>query len=285
MAGAGLLLIKRRIKSVTNTKKITRAMGLVATAKLRKTRERLVVNGKFTSKFNEAMNDIKNCNCNKEENIYKNGNGSNKNLYIVLTSDTGLCGGFNSTVMLKTKEIFEQDINNSVLIIAGQKGRAFFKKLNFDTAAEYVDLPDLPSLKDGRTIAENALSLFNEGKVGTVNIVYTKFNSIIRQTVTVEQLLPLEHSDEERNETYIKFEPSENELLNSLLPQYLTQKILNFMLNSKASEQGARMTAMDGSTKNANDILDNLNLRYNIVRQGAITQEITEIVGGAEAQK
>lgn len=283
MAGAGLLIIKRRIKSVTNTKKITRAMGLVATAKLRKTRARLVVNGKFTLKFNETMNDIMKRHIG--ENIYKSGNGSDKNLYIVLTSDTGLCGGFNSTVMLKTKEIFDVSRNNSVLIVAGQKGKTFFKKLNFDTAAEYVDLPDLPSLKDGRTIAEKALSLFNDGKVGTVNLIYTKFNSVLRQTVTVEKLLPLEHSDEETNETYIRFEPGEDEILTSILTQYLTQKVLNFMINSKASEQGARMTAMDGATKNANDILDNLNLSYNRVRQGAITQEISEIVGGAEAQK
>ena len=283
MSGAGLLIIKRRIKSVTNTKKITRAMGLVATAKLRKTRARLVVNSKFTLKFNETMNDI--MKRHTGENIYKNGNGSNKNLYIVLTSDTGLCGGFNSTVMLKTKEIFDGDKNNSILIVAGQKGKTFFKKLDFETAAEYVDLPDLPGLKDGRIIAEKALSLFNDGKVGTVNLIYTKFNSILRQTVLVEKLLPLEHSDEERNETYIRFEEGENELLSSLMPQYLTQKILNFMINSKASEQGARMTAMDGATKNANDILDNLYLSYNRVRQGAITQEISEIVGGAEAQK
>jgi F-type H+-transporting ATPase subunit gamma len=283
MAGAGLLIIKRRIKSVTSTKKITKAMGLVATSKLRKCRQRLEVNKKYSTSFNETMEDI--LKSHEGVNIYRDGNESKKILYIVLTSDSGLCGGFNATVLSSALELVAKDKDNSSLMIVGQKGRSFFKKLNIPVVAEYVDIPDLPRVKEGRTIAEHVLSLYAKSEVGEVYILYTKFVSVLKQTVITEKLLPLGASEDDNYESYIKFEPNINEIFNSILPLYISERILNYMINSKASEQGSRMSAMDGATKNANDLLDDLNLKYNRVRQGVITQEISEIVGGAEAQK
>lgn len=283
MAGAGLLTIKRRIKSVTSTKKITKAMGLVATSKLRKCRQRLEVNDQYTTSFNETMEDI--LKSHDSANVYRDGNVSKKALYIVITSDSGLCGGFNATVLSSALDLVTKDKDNSSLMIVGQKGRSFFKRLNIPIVAEYVDIPDLPRVKEGRTIAEHALSLYDKGEVGEIYILYTKFVSVMKQIVVTEKLLPIGTKEDEKYESYIKFEPNINEIFNSILPLYLAERILNYMINSKASEQGSRMTAMDGATKNANDLLDDLNLRYNRVRQFVITQEISEIVGGAEAQK
>jgi len=283
MAGAGLLIIKRRIKSITNTKKITRAMGLVATAKLRKSRKRLEVNKKYTLSFDETMEEI--VKSFEGNSPYKMGNGSKKVLYVVITSDSGLCGGFNSTIINMAQDIIPPNREDFLLIVVGQKGRVFFSKNNYKTEAEYVDMPDLPTNKDGRIIADHILSLYDKGEIGEVYIMYTRFVSVLKQAVEVEKILPLHNEEDENYERYIKFEPDISQVLSSIIPLYVTEKIINFMVNSKSSEQASRMSAMDGATKNASDLLDDLHLKYNRVRQGVITQEISEIVGGAEALK
>ena len=282
MAGAGLVAIKRRIKSVTSTQKITNAMGLIATANLRKVRKKLDANDKycelFTSVVNEFVSEA------EGRNIYIHGNGSNKKLYICLNSDTGLCGGFNNSVVTGLDAKMSKDRENSILISVGQKGRMYFKRLHYKTEAEYVDIPDIPTMKEANTIVYKALDFYKNGEVGEINIAYTKFVSTVRQNVIVEKLLPLE-ANKETKRVSVKFEPSAEYMIDDVVLSHLKQKLLNCMMNSKASEQASRMTAMDGSTKNANDLLESLNLKYNRERQTAITQEITEIVGGAEALK
>ena len=282
MAGAGLVAIKRRIKSVTRTQKITNAMGLIATANLRKVRKKLDANDKycelFTSVVNEFVSEA------EGRNIYIHGNGSKKKLYICLNSDTGLCGGFNNSVVTGLDAKMSKDRENSILISVGQKGRMYFKRLHYKTEAEYVDIPDIPTMKEANTIVYKALDFYKNGEVGEINIAYTKFVSTVRQNVIVEKLLPLE-ANKETKRVSVKFEPSAEYMIDDVVLSHLKQKLLNCMMNSKASEQASRMTAMDGSTKNANDLLESLNLKYNRERQTAITQEITEIVGGAEALK
>lgn len=287
MAGAGLIAIKRRIKSVTNTRKITRAMGLVATAKLRKSREKLEVNNKYYEAFQTAMDDISSDaqDMLEEQSIYISGNKVKKRLYIVLTSDSGLCGGFNANVVTAAAEAMKDHRADSVSIIVGQKGRAYFKRLKIETAAEFVQIPDLPTIKEAKVIAGKALSMYDAGDVGEVYVVYTKFFSAVKQVPEVKKLLPLTVSEEHRERAYTQYEPDLDALLKHVVKAHVSQKVLNFMLNAKASEQGLRMSAMDGATKNANDLLESLNLKYNRVRQSVITQEISEIVGGAEAQK
>lgn len=282
MAGAGLVAIKRRIKSVTSTQKITNAMGLIATANLRKVRKKLDANDKycelFTSVVNEFVSEA------EGRNIYIHGNGGKKKLYICLNSDTGLCGGFNNSVVTGLDAKMSKDRENSILIAVGQKGRMYFKRLHYKTEAEYVDIPDIPTMKEANTIVYKALDFYKNGEVGEINIAYTKFVSTVRQNVIVEKVLPLE-ANKETKRVSVKFEPSAEYMIDDVVLSHLKQKLLNCMMNSKASEQASRMTAMDGSTKNANDLLENLNLKYNRERQTAITQEITEIVGGAEALK
>ncbi|OAA86713.1 MULTISPECIES: ATP synthase F1 subunit gamma [Clostridium] len=283
MAGAGLVTIKRRIRSITSTQKITNAMGLIATSKLRKVRKKLEANNKYCELFSSLMNEF--VLGAEGRNIYIHGNKSNKKLYIALNSDTGLCGGFNGSVVNEADAAMSKNKENCLLISVGQKGRTYFKRLKYSTEAEYVDISDVPTINEANTIVYKALDLYRSGEVGEVNIVYTKFISTVRQKVVVEKLLPLEAEKKEKTNYLVKFEPSIDEMMDEVVLLHLKQKVLNCMINSKVSEQASRMTAMDGATKNANDLLDKLNLKYNRERQSAITQEITEIVGGAEALK
>lgn len=157
------------------------------------------------------------------------------------------------------------------------------KKYGFDTVREYVEIPDIPTIKEVRSIYDDALYMFKTGEIGEVNIVFTEFKSPIKQEVKIERLFPMDIENKKSEQLLI--EPSLEEVLNSSLDVYFKSKLRRAMLHSKVSEQNARMTAMDGATQNANDILQSLNLKYNRIRQGMITQEISEIVGGAEAQK
>lgn len=285
MAGAGLVTIKRRIKSISSTQKITKAMALIATSKIRKVRNKLEINQKYHDAFTKIVNDI--VKGVEENSIYIEGNKSEKKLYIALNSDSGLCGGFNANVVNKTAEIMSDDKENSLLMSVGQKGRLYFNRLQFKTTAEYVDIPDLPTLKEAEAITYKAMDMYRNSEVGEVYIVYTKFFSTVKQEVIVEKILPLESKDSEDSQTgkrFVKFEPSVDEMLNDMVVMQLKQQILNYMLHAKASEQASRMSAMNGATKNANELLDKLKLRYNRERQGAITQEITEIIGGSEVQ-
>ena len=285
MAGAGLIAIKRRIKSINNTKKITKAIGLVATSKLRKARQKLELNNAYYSSVNEIMNGIL-ADKNLEKGIYFKDNGVNKKLYIVITSDSGLCGGFNGNVIARTLETISGDRENSVLITVGKKGRTYLKKFKIDSIAEFVEIPEIPTLKEVKAILEKALNLYMNKEISEVNVVYTHFVSSVKQEAKVKKILPITmEEDSEQTSTFVEFEPDKNIVLEGISELYLKQTLLNLMLNSKTSEESARMTAMDGATSNANDLLDKLNLQYNRIRQSSITQEISEIVGGAQAQE
>lgn len=283
MAGAGLIKIKRRIKSVTSTQKITKAMGLVATAKLRKLKVTLFANDKYYDSFKEIVSDA--AKSVEEYNIYINGNKSKKKLYIVLTSDTGLCGGFNANVVNEATAKLSDDLDNSMVITVGHKGRMYFRRKNIEAVSEFVDITDVPTFQEAETIAYKALQMFETGEVGEVYVVYTEFISTITQNVIIEKILPLGIDKNTSSDHFILFEPTIENLINSFAVMEVKLQLLNFMLNAKTSEQGSRMAAMDGATKNADEMLDGLKLKYNRVRQSMITQEISEIVGGAEAQK
>ncbi|MDP4088324.1 MAG: ATP synthase F1 subunit gamma [Bacillota bacterium] len=283
MAGAGLITLKRRMKSVLNTRKITKAMGLVATSKLRKARLALTkaqdYNSKYSAIFEEVLNNF------DEKSIYTANNGSSKKLYVVFTSESGLCGGYNVSVVSKTVESAGKDKENTRILVVGQKGRGYFNRLRYETIAEYVEVPDIPTVKEADTIARHIFSIFKKGEVGEVYLVYTKFVSSVKQDVEVEKLLPVSRAESKGNNENISFEPSVSEIFNYIVEEYIKQKLYSNLTNAKSSEHASRMNAMDGATKNANELLDKLNLKYNRLRQSSITQEISEIVGGAEAQR
>ena len=282
MGAAGLIDIKRRIKSVESTRKITNAMGLVATSKLRKCRKELEVNKKFVASLNSVIKSLGNS-LFGESNIYFSGNKGQGKLYIVITSETGLCGGFNGSVVSYLEKITEDNRDNSKIIIVGERGISYIRKTGLDTVAEYVDISDVPTIKDANVIFEKALKMYKKKEVSEINMVYCEFVSPVKQEPKCVKILPIEKEEGESEECIV--EPDIKTVLADSINIYLKGKIRNILLSSKCSEQSSRMTAMDGATENANDLLEILNLKFNRIRQGMITQEISEIVGGAEAQK
>ena len=283
MGAAGLLEIKKRIKSVENTRKITNAMALVATSKLRKSRRELAVNNKFIESTEPIIRNLATTASEDGANIYFDGNNNENKLYVVMTSDSGLCGGFNGGVVSYLQTLVGDKKSNAKIIVVGNRGIGYVKRAKLDTVGEYVDISDLPTVRDAKVIFDKALQMFINEEVSEVNIVYSKFVSPVRQEPRVDRILPIEKIEGKINKSLI--EPNIETVLEDALNIYLKGKIRGILLNSKCSEQSARMTAMDGATKNANDLLSDLKLKYNRIRQGAITQEISEIVGGAAAQK
>jgi len=284
MAGMGLLAIKRRIKSITNTTKITRAMGLVATSKYKKIKKKVDTNNNYLYALEETIKQV--CNNYEDDSIYIRGNDNSKKLYVVLTSDTGLCGGFNWSVVNEIIDKLKRDKEDYNIVVVGQKGRIIFKKLNIETVAEYVDILDKPSQKEATTISNHVLSMYKNCEVGEVYIVYKKLVSTLKNEVKIEKLLPLYFDvKENNNKDYVDISAINEKTMYEITSLFLSGKVLNSLLHSKASEHRARMESMGSATNNANDILDRLNLSYNRIRQSAITQEIAEIVGGAEAQR
>ena len=283
MGSAGLIEIKRRIKSVESTRKITKAMNVVSTSKLRKVRKELNGNEDYYSLCKEIVYNLASSLHEDYENLFfKKSSVDLDKLYIVITSDTGLCGGFNGNVVNTLNEAIK-DKSSSKIVVVGSKGISYIKKYGLYSVKEYVEIPDIPTIKEVRAIYDDAVFMFKNREVGEVNLVFTEFISPMKQEVKIEKLFPIEISNESTNEFLI--EPNLEDVLSSSLDIYFKCKIRRAILHSKVSEQSARMTAMDGATQNANDILKALNLRYNRIRQGMITQEISEIVGGAEAQK
>lgn len=281
MGAAGLIEIKRRIKSVESTRKITRAMGLVATSKLRKVRKELVANEQYNKLCREVINEVVSSMPEDYDSVYyKSFNGDK--LYIALTSDTGLCAGYNNNVAIYLNNLVEKS-GGAKVVIVGSKGISYISRYGISTFAEYVDLPDMPATKDVNKIYNDAIYLYEKGEVSEVNIVYTEFISPVKSEVKSLRILPVERMENSTGQYII--EPNVEEVFKNAMDMYLKSQLRTCMLSAKASEQSARMTAMDGATENANDILQNLHIKFNRIRQGIITQEISEIVGGAEAQK
>ncbi len=281
MGAAGLIEIKRRIKSVESTRKITKAMGLVATSKLRKARKELVANEQYNNLCREVIKEVVSSMPEDFDSIYYKSFDGDK-LYIVLTSDTGLCAGYNNTVAIYLNNLVQKS-GGAKVVVVGSKGISYLSRYKISTYAEYVDLPDIPATKDVNKIYNDAIYLYEKGEVSEVNIVYTEFISPVKQEVKSVKILPIENESCEDGKYII--EPDKEAVFKNAIDMYLKSQLKTCMLNAKASEHSARMTAMDGATENANDILQSLNIKFNRIRQGIITQEISEIVGGAEAQK
>lgn len=282
MGAAGLIEIKRRMKSVESTRKITKAMGLVATSKLRKARKELIANEQYNNLCKEVISEVVSSMPEDFDSIYYKSFDGDK-LYIVLTSDTGLCAGYNNTVAIYLNNLVQKSGGAKVVVVVGSKGISYLSRYKISTYAEYVDLPDMPATKDINRIYNDAIYLYEKGDVSEVNIVYTEFISPVKQEVKSVKILPIEKKASREGQYII--EPNEEAVFKNAIDMYLKSQLKTCMLSAKASEHSARMTAMDGATENANDILQSLNIKFNRIRQGIITQEISEIVGGAEAQK
>ena len=204
MGAAGLVDIKRRIKSVQSTKKITNAMGLVATSKLRKCRKELVANEQYVIAAEKTIKSLASVQSDFENPYFKK-NNSNKKVYIVITSDSGLCAGYNNNVVSYLQELIVEDMDNTSVITVGSKGVPYVRRAGFETVAEYVDIPDIPTAKEVKVIIGKALSLYRKQIVSEVHVVYTKFISPVKQEVKEELLLPIAKLEENIGEPI--FEP------------------------------------------------------------------------------
>ncbi len=283
MSATGLIVIKRRIKSIKNTRKITKALGLVATSKLKKTRQKLSANNYYFKECEEVYNEV--LKSYEDESIYTVKNNSSKKLYIVLTSDMGLCGSFNGSIVNYVIDEIGNNREDSLVLVVGARGKTLFNRYKVDTVAEYVDVGDVPTVKESSAIYNHAFDLYRKGEVSEVHIVYTEFISQLKKQVRMEKILPINMENFTHSNGTLEFNTNSETLTENVIDLYLNGKVLNSMLHSKVCEQSYRMEAMDGATRNSDTLLDELNLKYNRIRQSAITQELSEIVGGAQAQE
>ena len=286
---ANLKEIKRRIQSVKNTQQITKAMKLVAASKLRKAQQAILDARPYAIKMMDVINHLA-ARCNSDLHPLLDDREGNRTLLLIITSDKGLCGGFNGSIIRKTAQYLkDNDQNENSLIVAGKKGNDIFSNRPVTIVEDLVGwTKDFDYLK-AQAIGGNLATMFSENKIDKVLIVYNEFKSVMQQEVIVEQLLPVVPEKMEQGKDSVAmdyiYEPDEETILNVLLKRYIADVVYRAFLESSASEHGARMTAMDSASRNAGEMIDGLTLTYNKARQAYITKELIEIVNGAEALK
>ena len=280
-----LLDIRRRIRSVKNTQQLTKAMKTVAAAKLRRAQERVFsarpyagqlrnVLGNLTVRLEHIAHPL--LDIRPEERI----------LFVIVTADRGLCGAFNSNI-IRVAQSFMREHSRQTLSLAmvGRKGRDFFRRRGFTIHSEFVNIFSRLDYGHAKDISENVVRAYSNAEVDAVYVVYNEFKSVIQQRVVVEELLPFSRAELRETEPQLDyvFEQPPQEIFNRLLPRYVEIQIYRALLESAASEHGARMASMDTATRNAGEMIDLLTLNMNRIRQAAITREIIEVVSGAGA--
>jgi F-type H+-transporting ATPase subunit gamma len=285
---ANLRDIRDRIASVKNTQQITKAMKMVAAAKLRKAQQRMLQTRPYAAKLSEVIGKL--ADGSETTSIFlKEKSNPSTALLVVVGSDRGLCGGFNNN-LFKATEIYIQselksfqDSNSLSLITIGKKATEYFKKRDYKVAQAYPGFFDKLQYEKSAAIMRFVMESFQKGTFESVYLSYNEFKTVISQERKIAQILPVPPIEGEGSSSDYIFEPSSEEILDSLIPLHLNTQLWKALLESNASEQGARMAAMDNATENASEIIRQLKLKYNQARQAAITTEISEIVSGAEA--
>ncbi len=284
--------LKKRIKSVKSTQKITKAMKMVAAAKLRKAQENAEKGRPYSKKMqNIILNLTKSIN--DPENAPKLLVGTGKDqvyLCLVLTADRGLCGGFNSSICKLAKNKFRKILNegkNLKIITVGSKGLDQIKREYENYIIKKISFKDKKniSFKEAEIVGKEIIELFNKNEFDKCILFYNNFKNVITQIPQAQQIIPaekIESDNKEENFSY-EFEPDEDEILDDLLPKNISTQVFKAFLENAASEQGSRMTAMDNATRNAGDLVDKLTINYNRSRQASITKELIEIISGAES--
>lgn len=279
--------IKRRKSSIQSTQQITKAMKLVSTVKL----QRAKLRAENSKAYFDCMYQTVSSMLAKAGGIrhpYVTGNGSTKKAVIMITGNRGLAGGYNSNIIkLITKGTFEKESLDIYAI--GSKGRDALARAGYHIQAVYKELAEEPAYADAMSISREVLQAYNAGEIGEIYLAYTSFKNTVSHEPKLIRLLPAEipqqdlGKEKEESEALMNFEPEDEEALEQIIPKYVTSLIYGGLVESVASENGARMQAMDSATSNAEEMISSLSLLYNRARQGAITQELTEIIAGAEA--
>ena len=284
--------LKKRISSVKSTQKITKAMKMVAAAKLRKAQEGAEKGRPYSDKMNNIILNLSK-NISEKENAPKllSGSGTDKtHLCVVMTSDRGLCGGFNSNIIKKAKSYFQKilDENKTLKIITvGSKGFEQLKRVYEDKIIEKISFKESKNINyfDADKVGKIIIEKFQKEEFDICTIFYNQFKNVISQIPQEQQIIPLksEINREKVEDDNYEFEPEEDEILSNLLPKNISTQIFKAMLENSASEQGSRMSAMDNATRNAGEMVEKLTIEYNRSRQAAITKELIEIISGAES--
>src|SRR5215210_1964448 len=292
---ANLLDIRRRIKSVKNTQQITKAMKMVSAAKLKRAQERAVSARPFALKMAEVLSDLASQAGEDFTHPLLDARGDERYLLVLVTADKGLAGAFNANLVKGAQAFIREHEGRSVEILAvGRKGRDFFRRRGAEMAGEYIGLTGKGRVEHAEAleIARDVMRRFTEDEgIDKVFVIFNEFRSVISQRVVVEQILPVARADEEggeedeagKNLVGYKYEQPPAEIFSRLLPRLVETQIYRALLESVASEQGARMAAMDSASKNAGELIQSLTLNMNRIRQASITREIIEIVSGAAA--
>ncbi|GEL77247.1 ATP synthase F1 subunit gamma [Tenuibacillus multivorans] len=283
---ASLRDIKNRINSTKSTQKITKAMEMVSASKLNKAEENAKAFVPYMDKIQDVVTNIAGGNTGADHPMLQS-RPVKKTGYIVITSDRGLAGPYNSNVLRALNQKVQNNHSSTdeyTVVPLGKVGRDFCKKNGMPIAKEVTGLPDQPDFAEIKEIASYAVNLFSDEEIDELHIFYNHFISAISQKVTDKKVLPLTDIETEGKKlSSYEYEPDEEQILKTLLPQYAESIVYGALLDGKASEHASRMTAMRSATDNADELIDDLTLSYNRARQAAITQEITEIVGGAAA--
>ena len=284
--------LKKRISSVKSTQKITKAMKMVAAAKLRRAQEGAERGRPYSEKMNNIILNLSK-NIVDVENSPKllSGTGQdNVHLCVVMTSDRGLCGGFNTNIIKKAKNYFKKIIDNGKtlkILTVGSKGYDQLKRLYGDKIIEKISFKETKNANyfDADKVGKIIIERFYKKEFDVCTIFYNQFKNVITQIPQEQQIIPLKTSDvqDDNDKENYEFEPEEDEILNNLLPKNISTQIFKAMLENSASEQGSRMSAMDNATRNAGEMVDKLTIEYNRSRQAAITKELIEIISGAES--
>ena len=285
---ASLKEIDSRIKSTKKMKQITKAMNMVSSSKLRRAEKNTKQFEPSMEKMQDAITAIAGASKNsshpmlRPRHIQRSG-------YLVITSDKGLAGAYSSNVLKRlVNDIKEKHTNSDEysIIVLGQSGVDFLKNRGYEVESSLVDVPDQPSFKSIQAIAKHAIDLFSEEHIDELKIYYSHYVSVLENKPSVKQVLPLSQEDSSQGQGQMssyEFEPDKDSILRVILPQYVESLIYGTILDAKASEHAARMTAMKNASDNATELIDDLSLQYNRARQAEITQQITEIVGGSAA--
>lgn len=283
--------VRTRIQSVISTQQITKAMKVVSAAKLRKAQEAIVRMRPYSLKLSELLSNLVASLQGDLEIEYAREKEVNNVLIVLITSDRGLCGGFNSNLIKLARTLIEKKYQGKqiTLLFLGSKGYRVFKKFEFATHTDYMDIFSDLTFEKAAEAATYIMDSYTKGEYDHVDLVYSQFKNAATQTFTAEQFLPIakiepaEGEEESNNKVDFIFEPDKKDIIKHLIPKILKTQLFKALLDSNASEHGARMTAMDKATENANELLRDLKISYNRARQAAITTELTEIVSGAAA--
>lgn len=286
--------VKNRITSVTSTQQITKAMKMVAAAKLRKSQERIVQMRPFAKKLATILQNLSGAETSGDsDNWYSAVREEKKILIIAISSDRGLCGSFNSNVFKGVNNLISEKYSeqfrkgNGTILVIGRKALDYFSKRKYNVISEYATLFQNLTFEKVSTPAAFVMDEFRKGKYDKVELVYNEFKNVATQILQVEQFLPVipPNVEGKGNQIDYIYQPNQEEILTGLIPKSLKVQLFKGLLDSDAAFNGAQMTAMDKATENAGELLKELKLSYNRSRQAAITKEILEIVGGAEALK